>query len=637
MKTTPSLFMKKYPTSKQSNLRQRSLAASAALIIRGFFAILALAMVVTSAQAQIQTAGDLFVNVDATPLPTGTLNDLTNSGTLGGFFEAKGTNNLNTNAVVASVAGVNGIQFFGNSGFVMQLFNASGGTGTLIPPPAGVVGSNATASIEVWAYNPSVADDESMVSWGKRATSQNMAFEYGYNAVFGAAQHFGATDIPWDIYGGTPLNNRWHHLVYTFDGATESVYVDGALANSKAVGINVATNAGIMLGAQWTSTGTAISTTPALATLTLARVRIHDGALTPAQILNNFNFEQALFIPAPVAPSFLTAQPVHRYSFNEPATNDASGLLFRDSIGTAHGIVQATNTSVAPQFSGSRLILPGGVSALAPYGDLPNGLISTNSTNNGGSGEVSIEVWFKNVGGATWSRVFDIGSLRVTNGNTGVELTGVGGYTSDLTSGDYIYYSQQGGNFNQRRLQWQNRDILPSGGTNANSILSDVMTLGTYQTERHVVVTWKESTSQIIGYENGIQVASIVVSNAMSALNDVNVWLGRSLGSASDAGFAGEFDEVRIYTNVLSPSQVLGDFQVGAETINIGEQAAAITVQPQSATVFPGSSLSFLTSASGSPAVSYQWNRNGTPIPGATNYLFNLPSASITNNGDSYS
>ena len=58
----------------------------------------------------------------------------------------------------------------------------------------------------------------------------------------------------------------------------------------------------------------------------------------------------------------------------------------------------------------------------APYGDLPGGLVSANSTNNGGSGEVSVEVWWKNTGGTTpgttgngpwsWSRVFDTASAH---------------------------------------------------------------------------------------------------------------------------------------------------------------------------------------------------------------------------------
>src|SRR5207253_1436851 len=97
----------------------------------------------------------------------------------------------------------------------MRLLNGIGGA--LIPPPSGVAGSNAICSIEVWAFNPQVADNECMVSWGARAAGQNMAFEYGYNAGFGGAEHnadSSTLDMPWDANGGCPQNSSWHHLVY---------------------------------------------------------------------------------------------------------------------------------------------------------------------------------------------------------------------------------------------------------------------------------------------------------------------------------------------------------------------------------------------------------------------------------------
>jgi hypothetical protein len=163
--------------------------------------MLVVAMSCVTARAQIQTAGELFINVDATTLSTGSLNDITNSGTLGGFFEAKlSTGAAATTGTNALVGGVNGIQF---SGYCMQLLNGVGGA--LIPPPGGLVGSNATASIEVWAFNPAVADDECMVSWGRRGTTgQNMAFEYGNSGTLGAVVHTGTADMPWDTIRARP-------------------------------------------------------------------------------------------------------------------------------------------------------------------------------------------------------------------------------------------------------------------------------------------------------------------------------------------------------------------------------------------------------------------------------------------------
>ena len=605
---------------------------------------------VTPIQAQIQTAGTVFINVDATAMSVGSGSNVINSGSLGGYFVA------NTNTLIATASNVNAIVLGGTNYF--RLLDGQGNVSALIPPPAGLIGSNATCSIEVWAFNPQVAGDESMIAWGARVAGQNMAFEYG-NGSSGGAQHNGA-DIPWDpIGGGAPLNNYWHHLVYTYDGTNQNLYADGVLANSQPVNFSTVANQGIALGAQWgTAAATTPGTSPGLATLALARIRVHDGTLTPAQVLNNYNFEKSTFVPAAITPTFLTAGPVHRYSFNEPATNDATGLAFADSIGAANGVVQGSEANSVASFSGRRLVLKGGIQTTlagygAPYGDLPNGLVSANSTNNGGSGELSIEIWWKNYGGTTpgttgngpwsWCRVFDIGSCGLTTPfpATGVEVAGPGGYPTGGGQLDYFIYSAQVGNgyaaVNQRQLGWQNKDSLPANTTtNAGSVTQNVQTMGTYMTDRHVVVTWKESTGQITAYENGVQVASVTALNAMSALNDINVWLGRSQ-SGTDSGFAGEYDEVRFYNYALSPAQALGDFQVGPNTINTAVQAVTISTQPQNSTVNQGWPATFYVTASGSPAASYQWSRNGTPISGATTDTYSLAAAGLANNGDTYS
>ena len=62
-------------------------------------------------------------------------------------------------------------------------------------------------------------------------------------------------------------------------------------------------------------------------------------------------------------------------------------------------------------------------------------------------------------------------------------------------------------------------------------------------------------------------------------------------------------------------------------------QAPQITSHPQSQTVGVGQSASFTVAASGTQPLSYQWQRNGVPISGATAATYTVASASTADNG----
>jgi len=501
---------------------------------------------------QIETAGDLLVYLDATALAEGPLAYLPNRGTMGGGFEARGGGTTVPWITPINGNGTPGIRFDGDD--YLQHVNSQGGA--LLPADPGLVGADPTRSIEVWAFNPSIAVEETMVSIGKRGgpDGSNCSFNYGSHGVFGGVGMWGPPDIGWVDTGGAPTAGQWHHLVYTYDGTTTRLYVDGALVNSELLGagvINTYAALPIQLGAQLDADGTTV-TAELRGTLTLGRVRIHDGVLSDAQVLNNYNVEVSDFMgPSGVT---LVGGPIHRYSFNNPATANATGATIVDSVGSADGMV--INGSGTTTFTGSRLTLSGGDLNVAPYVDLPNGLLSAQSADNGGSGEITIEGWVRVTGSRGWSRIFDFGSTA------GGELSGPGGTGAEGL--DYLFLSAQIGNdVNARQVEVRNQDGATGGANTAG------YGTFTFNTDLHFAVSWRETTGEIEVYENGLHVLTLITDERMSAINDINNWLGRS--NWPDNNLEGEFDEFRIYDRVLVPAEALGNYEAGPDVVAVGD------------------------------------------------------------------
>ncbi len=68
-------------------------------------------------------------------------------------------------------------------------------------------------------------------------------------------------------------------------------------------------------------------------------------------------------------------------------------------------------------------------------------------------------------------------------------------------------------------------------------------------------------------------------------------------------------------------------------TANAASVAPSITTQPTSQTVAVGQTASFSVSATGTAPLSYQWNKNGTAISGATSSSYTTPATTSSDNG----
>ena len=135
--------------------------------------ILVLVLMCGAGRADVTVAEDLLVDLRAEDLPYGEgITTWPNRGSLGDFT-ARGT------PLVEDVDGMKAVTFDGSNWF-------DGPTST-----AGIEGAG-TRTIEVWAYNPSIPSEETIVSWAHRGgpDGTNMAFNYGNNTSFGAVGHW---------------------------------------------------------------------------------------------------------------------------------------------------------------------------------------------------------------------------------------------------------------------------------------------------------------------------------------------------------------------------------------------------------------------------------------------------------------
>lgn len=155
---------------------------------------------------------NLLVHLDVESLNHGAVSSpIANKGTLGGEFEVIG------NPLIETIHDVKAIHFDGAS--YLRLSKKA---------PASL-DWNAPYTISAWVYNPDIGSGECIITWTSRENmlqSSYAALMYGTGQYGAVAHGDGAVDLP---YAQVPSEGQWHHIVLTFDGMLENVYIDGVL------------------------------------------------------------------------------------------------------------------------------------------------------------------------------------------------------------------------------------------------------------------------------------------------------------------------------------------------------------------------------------------------------------------------
>lgn len=245
------------------------------------------------------------ISLDAASLPLGPLNLWTNNGGLGGVFTAQGGD-----PSVQTVQAAKAVTFDGTVGLY---------TGPIAPV---FLTGAAPRTIDAWVFNPTVQGEEVIFAWGARNTpapgpnGENWSFGHGNNGGtglgggFGAVAMWGGPDIGWADQEDA---NVWQYCVATYDGTTTRVYLDGVEVNSETVAIitRALSTDGVtpyrFRVARQNSPDGGIDATGA-PTLSIAKIRVYDQALSASQITSNYTAEVGLFTRPNIQPINLDPQ-----------------------------------------------------------------------------------------------------------------------------------------------------------------------------------------------------------------------------------------------------------------------------------------------------------------------------------------
>ncbi len=546
--------------------------------------------------AGVVVAGTLFVDLHAVDAKNDTSKWVNRAGK--GDFEAYGAPVYNANV---GGTGLAGIEFNGVDDAYLG------------PLTTSELDGSSDRSIEVWAYNPSVRDEETLVELGHRgADNSNCSFNYGWNGTWGAVGQWGSADMGWN---GAPAEGKWHYLVYTYDGnLTCKVYADGKLKATENLSTPLTTFASmpVRIAAQGDSDAVDFNFAQALSGA-IGMVRVHTGALSDADVANNFLYGMEMTDPGTLN-GITISLPAGKQLIGDGAavmpivTANFANRSYLDVVTLSTLSSSDTNIVTVGADGTLKAVKPGTATITASF----RGITATKSVEvlkstatlvhrysfNDSVGSTTVK---DSVGTANGTikgdgAVFD-GQQLTLPGGTGSADDPIAGYVdlpnrlisthTNLTietwitwntssgwqrifdigtsdggedisngNGNYLFLSPAG----SAALRFAIRDT--NGLEKVQDTASSALSVGT---EVYLAVTYNYDGNVSRVYSNGVMVTSGTAITPLNSINDVNVWLGRS--QWGDPMFSGKFNEFRIWDGALSASMIAAAYAAGPNTL----------------------------------------------------------------------
>ncbi len=375
-----------------------------------------------------------------------------------------------------------------------------------VPSSAGLSPTGAVTA-EAWVQPSAIPAAGSFASVLSKAESYSLQFN-GPQLEFTTIQ--GTTRRRVQAPAGAIVAGQRYHVVGTYDGTTQRLYVNGALVASAAFSGALNANTNPVSFGSWDGAKEFLSGT-------IDEAAVYAKVLSAAQIANHYQ-KGGTTTPPPSPAKYATTvaadNPVSYWRLGE-----TSGTTAADSVGPNTGTYSNGVTLGAPS-----LLASDGANQAATFNGVNNFVSIPSSSALSPTGAVTVEAWVrpsaKPAAGSFQSIVTKTDSYSLQFNGPQLEFTTIQGTT-------------------RRRVQ------APA---------SSVVAGQTY----HIVGTYDGITQRL--YVNGSQVAWAAFSGAVN-VNAKSLYIASWDGASEFV--AATIDEVAVYGSVLTPAQIVNHYQTG--------------------------------------------------------------------------